>query len=63
LNLPEKSGGGPTYYRTQKGQISSRFSKAVVSEALSGHMLLRDAGRLLGMKPNNLSKYAKELGI
>jgi hypothetical protein len=35
----------------------------VVSEALSGRLLLRDAGQLLGMKPNHISKYAKELGI
>lgn len=56
-------GGGPTYYVTKHSQISDRFSKAVVSDALSGRLLLRDAGRLLGMKPNNVVKYAKELGI
>lgn len=59
----EKSGGGPTYYRARHSQISDRFSRAVVSEALSGRLLLRDAGHLLGMKPNHISKYAKELGI
>jgi len=59
----EKSGGGPTYYRSRHSQISDRFSRAVVSEALSGRLLLRDAGRLLGMKPNHISQYAKELGI
>jgi Zn-dependent peptidase ImmA (M78 family) len=59
----EKSGRGPTYYRTRHSQVSDRFSRAVVSEALSGRLLLRDAGQLLGMKPNHISKYAKELGI
>lgn len=59
----EKSGRGPTYYRTRHSQISDKFSQAVVSEALSGRLLLRDAGHLLGMKPNHISKYAKELGI
>lgn len=59
----ESSGGGPTYYRARHSQISDRFSRAVVSEALSGRLLLRDAGHLLGMKPNNISKYARELGI
>lgn len=59
----EKSGKGPTYYRTRHSQVSDRFSRAVVSEALSGRLLLRDAGHLLGMKPNHISKYAKELGI
>lgn len=59
----EKTGGGPTYYLTKKGQTSERFSKALVSEALSGRVLFRDAGQLLGMKPSNITKFAKELGI
>lgn len=59
----ERSLGGPTYYRTRKGQISEAFSKALVSEALSGRVLLRDAGSLLNMKPYRIATYAKELGI
>jgi len=59
----EKNPGGPTYYRTQKGQISEMFSRALVSEALSGRVLLRDAGNLLSMKPNRIPEYAKELGV
>lgn len=59
----EKSEGGPTFYRTQKGQISEKFSRALVSEALSGRVLLRDAGSLLNMKPNQITVYARELGI
>lgn len=58
-----KTGTGPSYYVTKHSQISDRFSKAVVSNALSGRLLLRDAGSLLGIKPNNIVKYAKELGI
>jgi len=58
-----KSNGSPTYYRTQKSQLSENFSRAIVSEALSGRVLLRDAGHILGMKPNNIAKFAKELGI
>ncbi|MGJ0516091.1 MAG: ImmA/IrrE family metallo-endopeptidase [Methylomicrobium sp.] len=61
--MRESTQGGPTYYRTKHSQISDRFSKAVVAEALSGRLLLRDAGRLLDMKPNNIQNYAKELGI
>tara|TARA_R100001143_G_scaffold53461_1_gene48927 strand:+ start:655 stop:1797 length:1143 start_codon:yes stop_codon:yes gene_type:complete len=52
-----------SYYQGRKGKISQTFSRALVSEALSGRVLLRDAGRLLGMKPSNLAKYAKELGV
>ena len=59
----ERTAGGPTYYTTKKGHLSERFSKALVSETLSGRMLLREAGHLLGMKPHNITKYAKELGI
>ena len=60
----ERSGGGPTYYQTKKAQISRRFSHAVVSEALSGQMLLRDAGELLGgMQPAKIKHFAEELGL
>lgn len=59
----ERSDGGPTYYRTRKGQLSERFAKALVSEALSGRVLLRDAGKLLAMAPNKISTFATELGI
>lgn len=59
----EKSGKVP-YYRARKAQISTPFSKAVVTEALSGQMLLREAEWLLGgMKPKNIPKFAKELGV
>jgi len=57
----ERSSGGPNYYLVQKGQISERFSRALVSETLSGRVLLREAAQLLGMKPNNIAKFAKEL--
>lgn len=59
----EKSGGGPTYYRTRKGQVSEAFSRALVSEALSGRVLLRDAGNLLNVKPHKITTYARELGL
>lgn len=62
LNRP-KQDGGPSYYSTKKSQLSENFAQAIVSEALSGRVLLRDAGHILGMKPNNISVFAKELGI
>lgn len=43
-----ESGSGPSYYQTKKAQISNRVSRAVVSEALSGQLLLREASYLLG---------------
>lgn len=62
-NRPKNEGGRPTYYTTRKAQLSTRFSKAVVREALSGKMLLRDAGQLLNIKPNKIEVFARELGI
>lgn len=52
-----------SYYQGRKGKISQTFSKALLSEALSGRVLLRDAARLLGLKPSQLAKYARELGV
>lgn len=55
---------GPTYYQTKKAQISRPFSRAVVGEALSGQLLLRDAGALLGgIKPGKIETFARELGV
>jgi Zn-dependent peptidase ImmA (M78 family)/transcriptional regulator with XRE-family HTH domain len=56
--------GSPPYNRTQTGKVSKRLAQAVVSEALSGRMLLRDAWQLIGIKPDKLAAYArKELRI
>lgn len=60
----DKGTGSPGYYRTKKAQISPSFSRAVVSQAISGHLLLRDAGDLLdGMKPASIARFAQELGL
>jgi len=59
-----KGSGGPTYYQTKKAQISRQFSQAVVGEALSGQLLLREAGELLGgSKPGKIETFARELGV
>ncbi|MDU9026197.1 XRE family transcriptional regulator [Pseudomonas corrugata] len=57
----DKEGGGGDYYRTAKAKNSTHFSKAVLTETMSGRMLLRDAGRLLGVQPANLRTYANKL--
>jgi hypothetical protein len=33
---------------------TARFAKAVIAEAFSGRLLLRDAGKLLGVQPAKL---------
>ena len=56
--------GSPPYTRLQKGRVSEQFAFAVTSEALSGRMLLRDAARLIGIRPDKISDFSrKELGF
>ena len=50
-------------YRVRKSQLSTRFARAVATEALNGKILLRDAGRLLNIKPDKIKTFAKALGI
>lgn len=64
MEREKSSKGGPTYYKTKKAQISQPFSRAVVGQALSGQLLLRDASVLLdGIKPAKIPDFAKELGL
>ena len=37
-------------------------ARAVVAEALSGRLLMRDAGRLLGVQPAKIKTFAEQLG-
>jgi len=50
----DKSGGGGSFYRNASVKNSKRFARAVLAETLSGRLLLRDAGRLLGVQPGKL---------
>jgi Zn-dependent peptidase ImmA (M78 family)/transcriptional regulator with XRE-family HTH domain len=59
----EKSSGGPSYYVVKNSQISVRFSKAVLSQAFNGHLMMREAGQLLDVKPANIRKFAEKVGI
>lgn len=58
-----QEGGGGNFYRNAGAKNSARFARAVVTEAFSGRLLLRDAGRLLGVQPGKLRQFAEELGI
>lgn len=55
-------GGGGNFYAMAQNKNSARFSKALLNETLSGRVLLRDAGKLLGVSPAKLKKYATEIG-
>lgn len=54
----DEKGGAGDYYRNTTAKNSPRLSKAVLTEAMSGRMLLREAGRLLGVQPAKLRTLA-----
>ncbi len=49
------------YYRNATAKNSARLSRAVLNEALSGRLLLRDAGFILGVQPAKLRTLANKL--
>ncbi|MEO8491361.1 ImmA/IrrE family metallo-endopeptidase [Pseudomonas sp.] len=57
----DKQGNGGDYYRTAAIRNSARLSRAVLAEAQSGRLLLRDAGKLLGVQPAKLKAYGMKL--
>ncbi|MPR01428.1 ImmA/IrrE family metallo-endopeptidase [Pseudomonas sp. MAFF 212408] len=57
----DKDGNGGDYYRTAAIRNSARLSRAVLAEAQSGRILLRDAGKLLGVQPAKLKAYGMKL--
>jgi len=59
----EKKGSGGDPYRTVPVRNGRRFTEAVVNSAFSRSLLLRDAGRLLGVNPAKLGRLAQEIGI
>lgn len=63
LASKKKSDSGPSYYVVKNSKLSSQLSQAVISQTLSGRMLYRDAGYMLGIKPSNIEKFAQNVGI
>ena len=55
-------GGGGSFYRNAGAKNSPRFARAVIAEAFSGRLLLRDAGKLLGVQPSKIRDFAGQLG-
>jgi Zn-dependent peptidase ImmA (M78 family)/transcriptional regulator with XRE-family HTH domain len=56
-----KKAGRGDFYKTASSKNSKRFSRAVLTEALSGRLLLRDAGKLLGIQPGKIRTYAEKV--
>lgn len=57
----DEKGGMGDYYRNATAKNSPRLSKAVLTEAMSGRMLLREAGHLLGVQPAKLRTLASKI--
>ncbi len=63
IKKEDRSGGGD-YYRTAPIRASRLFSESVISAAMEGKLLFRDATKLLNItKMSTFEKYAKEIGI
>lgn len=56
-----KKEGGGNFYTTATAKNSHLLSRAVVAEAFSGRLLLRDASGLLNIAPNKLKDFARRL--
>lgn len=54
------SSEGGNFYNTLPLRNGARFTRAVVSRAVAGDTLLRDAGNLLNMQPASVVKYFKK---
>ncbi len=59
----EKKGPGGDPYRTIPVRNGRRFTEAVVHSAFERSLLLRDAGRLLGVNPAKIGRLAQEIGV
>jgi Zn-dependent peptidase ImmA (M78 family)/transcriptional regulator with XRE-family HTH domain len=57
----ESSGGN--FYATLGSRNSKQLIKAVLSQALEGRLLYRDAARLLSVKVEKLGRVASEFGV
>ncbi|MBT0964006.1 XRE family transcriptional regulator [Denitromonas iodatirespirans] len=54
-------GGGGDFYTNLRVRNSTSFSRAVAAEAMSGRVLLRDAGALLSIHPAKIRTFAGDL--
>jgi len=54
-----KGVGKPTIYQTLPIRNSKRLTNAVIADAMSGNTLLRDAARLLNVKPSTVISFGE----
>lgn len=54
-----RNAGKPTIYQTLPIRNSKKLTSAVIADAMSGNTLLRDAARLLNVKPSTIMSFGK----
>lgn len=65
-SIIDDGGGSGNFYANTPVKYGKRFTRAVLTSAMSGNILLRDAGSLLHMKPKTLQELynrQKRLGL
>jgi Zn-dependent peptidase ImmA (M78 family) len=64
LSYERGGGSGGDFYRTLAARTGKLFARAVISSALEGQTLFRDAFRMLGIrKTATFYEAARELGV
>lgn len=58
-----KTAGGGDAYRNYSIRNSKRFTKAIVTQAMSGHTMLREVASLLNVKPDTVMELSKRLSL
>ncbi|TXK93246.1 hypothetical protein BMR10_16300 [Methylococcaceae bacterium CS4] len=58
-----KAAGGGDAYRNYPIRNSKRFTKAIVTQAMSGHTMLREVASLLNVKPDTVMELSKRLSL
>ncbi|WP_243038718.1 ImmA/IrrE family metallo-endopeptidase [Dyella sedimenti] len=61
VDVRKDEGGGGDPWATIPARNSRRFTKVIVGEAMNGNTMLRDAARLLNIKPDTVVALSREL--
>jgi Zn-dependent peptidase ImmA (M78 family) len=62
--LAARSGDGGDFYNTTPYRVSRRFARAIITDALEGETLYRDAYRLLGVRTHQtFQNLGEKLGV
>ena len=57
----QKQSSGGSFINNTTAKNGKRLMRAATSQALSGHMLLRDAAQVLGIQPSQIERFSGDL--